>query len=308
MKNVNPNLEVGELGLKLANLRMDGALALGAELDGRIVNITQAGAKFEMPAPLDMDDLLQNGRAADVSAIVNRLRQDGGIDSVEVREAAFAPLVTRPQKIICVGFNYQAHAAETGTPIPKAPPIFSKFANALNHHEGDIELPTMVDKEFDYETELVIVFGRKCKNVSKENALSVVAGYAVGNDFSARGLQNITTQFTAGKMSDGFAPLGPWLATRDRVPEPNNLRLQTWVNGEIRQDSNTSEMIFDCREIIRYVAGIMTIEPGDILFTGTPPGVIWGQKVPRDERQWLKAGDKVVSAIEGLGELAIHLR
>lgn len=207
-----------------------------------------------------------------------------------------------------MGFNYQAHAAETGTPIPKAPPIFSKFANALNHHDGVIELPTMIGKEFDYETELVIVFGRKCKNVSKENALSVVAGYAVGNDFSARGLQNITTQFTAGKMSDGFAPLGPWLVTRDRVPEPNNLRLKTWVNGEIRQDSSTSEMIFDCREIIRYVASIMTIEPGDILFTGTPPGVIWGQKVPRDERQWLKAGDKVVSTPPSRSAIEQRLR
>ena len=308
MNNASPSLEVGDLNLKLANLRINGSLALGAEIDGRIVNITQAGANLDMPAPLDMDDLVQNSRATEVSAIVNRLRQDGGIESAEVAEATFAPLVTRPQKIICVGFNYRAHAAETGTPIPKAPPLFSKFVNALNHHDGDIELPTLVDKEFDYETELVIVFGQKCKNVSKDNALSVVAGYAIGNDFSARGLQNITTQFMAGKTSDGFAPLGPWLVTRDCVPDPNNLQLRTWVNGEIRQDSNTSEMIFDCREIISYVASIMTIEPGDILFTGTPPGVIWGQKVPREERQWLKAGDTVVSAIEGLGELAVHLR
>ena len=109
----------------------------------------------------------------------------------------------------------------------------------------------------------------------------------------------------AGKMSDGFAPLGPWLVTRNLVPDPNDLRLQTRVNGEIRQDWNTRDMIFNCREIISYVSGIMTIKPGDIIFTGTPQGVIWGQKVPREERNWLKAGDQVASSIEGLGELLV---
>lgn len=301
-------MEVGDLNLKLANLRVDGALALGAELGGRLVNITRAGNALSLPVPIDMDDLVQNRRAADVCAVVDQLHARGEAESFIAPENAFAPLVTRPQKIICVGFNYQAHAAETGTDIPKAPPLFSKFVNALNHHGGIVELPTAVDREFDYETELVVVFGEKCRNVSQEDALSVVAGYCIGNDVSARGLQNITSQFMAGKMSDGFAPLGPWLVTRDRVPDPNNLRLQTRLNGELRQDSNTSEMIFNCRKIISYVASIMTIEAGDILFTGTPPGVIWGQKVPREERQWLGAGDRVVSSIEGLGELAVDFR
>ena len=301
-------LEVGDLNLRLANLRVDGALALAAEIDGALINITRAGNALSLPAPADVDDLIQNRRAADVRAVVDQLRERGDAESFAVAQSTFAPLVTRPQKIICVGFNYQAHAAETGTDIPKAPPLFSKFVNALNHHEGVVELPTAVDREFDYETELVIVFGKKCRNVSEKDALSVVAGYCVGNDVSARGLQNITSQFMAGKMSDGFAPLGPWLVTRDRVPNPNNLRLQTRLNGEIRQDSNTNEMIFNCRKIISYVASIMTIEAGDILFTGTPPGVIWGQKVPRDQRQWLKAGDRVVSSIEGLGELAVEFR
>ncbi|MEW9586466.1 fumarylacetoacetate hydrolase family protein [Paraburkholderia sp. DGU8] len=306
MKNVG--LEVSDLNLRLANLRVDGALALGAEIDGRLVNVTRAGTALSLPAPVDMDDLIQNHRAADVRAIVDQLRERGDAESFTVPESTFAPLVTRPQKIICVGFNYQAHAAETGTAIPKAPPLFSKFVNALNHHDGVVELPTAVDREFDYETELVIVFGKKCRNVPEDDALSVVAGYCVGNDISARGLQNITSQFLAGKMSDGFAPLGPWLAPRDLIQDPNNLRLQTRLNGELRQDSSTSEMIFNCRKIISYVASIMTIEAGDILFTGTPPGVIWGQQVPREERQWLKAGDRVVSSIEGLGELAVDFR
>jgi 2-keto-4-pentenoate hydratase/2-oxohepta-3-ene-1,7-dioic acid hydratase in catechol pathway len=305
---INTELKVGDLNLRLANLRIGDGLALGAEIDGRLVNITRAGNALSLPVPADMDDLIQNRRAADVRAVVDQLKVQGSAESFDEPNATFAPLVTRPQKIICVGFNYRAHAAETGTEIPKAPPLFSKFANALNHHDGVVELPTAVDREFDYETELVIVFGQRCKTVSEEDALSVVAGYCVGNDVSARGLQNITSQFMAGKMSDGFAPLGPWLVTRDLVPDPNNLRLQTRLNGEIRQDSNTSEMIFNCRKIISYVTSITTIEAGDILFTGTPPGVIWGQKVPREERQWLKAGDRVVSSIEGLGQLAVDFR
>jgi len=306
MSNASLNKsDVGNLGLRLTNLQIGNSFALGAELDGKIVNISEIGALFNMPAPADVDDLLQNDRAAEVRAIVDRIKTQSTIRSIDLSEVTFAPLVTRPDKIICVGFNYREHAAETGTPIPKAPPLFSKFSNSLNHHRGIVNLPTLVDNEFDYETELVIVVGQRCRNVTEKDALNVVAGYATGNDVSARGLQNITSQFMAGKMSDGFAPLGPWLVTRNLVPDPNDLRLQTRVNGEIRQDWNTRDMIFNCREIISYVSGIMTIKPGDIIFTGTPQGVIWGQKVPREERNWLKAGDQVASSIEGLGELLV---
>ena len=306
MSNASLNKsDVGNLGLRLTNLQIGNSFALGAELDGKIVNISEIGALFNMPAPADVDDLLQNDRAAEVRAIVDRIKTQSTIRSIDLSEVTFAPLVTRPDKIICVGFNYREHAAETDTPIPKAPPLFSKFSNSLNHHRGIVNLPTLVDNEFDYETELVIVVGQRCRNVTEKDALNVVAGYATGNDVSARGLQNITSQFMAGKMSDGFAPLGPWLVTRNLVPDPNDLRLQTRVNGEIRQDWNTRDMIFNCREIISYVSGIMTIKPGDIIFTGTPQGVIWGQKVPREERNWLKAGDQVASSIEGLGELLV---
>jgi len=296
--------DIGSLNLKLANLRVDGGLAVGAEIDGKIINITRAGAALNLPAPRDMDDLIQNERGADVQVILEHIRSSDEA-MLPVGAATFAPLVTRPNKIICVGFNYRAHAAETGTPIPKAPPLFAKYSNALSHHNGTVRLPTHVDKEFDYETELVVVFGKRCTNVSEADALSVVAGYTIGNDLSARGLQNITSQFMAGKMTDGFAPLGPWMATRDSIPNPNALQLQTTLNGETRQDSNTSDMIFDCRKIIAYVTSIMTVEPGDIVFTGTPPGVIWGQTGPREQRRWLQAGDEVVSSIEGIGELVV---
>ncbi|PVZ86636.1 FAA hydrolase family protein [Serratia sp. S1B] len=305
MDCVNRSSDVSELGLRLTNLRINGGFAVGAEIDGKIVNITQAGAIFGLPAPVDIDDLLQNQRGADIRAIVERIRASDDRSAIEVTQVEFAPLVTRPSKIICVGFNYRSHAAEIGAPVPKAPPLFSKFANALNSNQGVVPLPTHIDHEFDYETELVLVFGQRCHQVAEADALSVLAGYAVGNDISARGLQNITSQFTAGKTSDGFAPIGPWLVSRNLVANPNALRLKTWMNGELRQDSSTEEMIFNCRQLIHYVTSIMTIEPGDILFTGTPPGVIWGQNVPRDQRRWLKSGDKVTSSIEGLGELNI---
>jgi 2-keto-4-pentenoate hydratase/2-oxohepta-3-ene-1,7-dioic acid hydratase in catechol pathway len=216
-----------------------------------------------------------------------------------------APLVTRPEKIIMMGFNYRRHAAETGTPIPANPILFNKFNNALNHHGGTIVLPNATAKQFDYEIELVIVFGRECRNVSEADALGYVAGYCTGNDFSARDLQYLTTQFMIGKTFDGFAPLGPHLVTSDLVGDPNNLRLECRVNGEQRQDWNTNDMIFNCRQMISFASRMMTIKPGDILFTGTPHGVIFGK--PKAEQVWLKPGDRVVCSVEKLGELAFSL-
>jgi 2-keto-4-pentenoate hydratase/2-oxohepta-3-ene-1,7-dioic acid hydratase in catechol pathway len=208
---------------------------------------------------------------------------------------------------VCVGFNYREHAEETGTPIPTVPPLFNKYNNSLNRHGGTIALPTRVAYQFDYETELVIVMGREARNVTEDQALAYVAGYATGNDFSARDLQTATTQFMIGKTSDGFAPIGPWLVTADRVPDPNSLRLRTHVNGEQRQDWNTSDMIFNCAQLISFASGIFPLSPGDVIFTGTPQGVIFGQKEPREQRAWLKGGDEVTSELEGLGRLTVTL-
>ena len=261
-----------------------------------------------MSAPQDMDDLLQRGRAAEVRAVLDALdSQSREVALLDPAALRFAPLVTRPQKIVCVGFNYREHAAETGTPIPKVPPLFNKYNNALNRHGGTIALPTRVAYQFDYETELVIVMAREARNVTEDQALAYVAGYATGNDFSARDLQTATTQFMIGKTSDGFAPIGPWLVTADLVPDPNSLRLQTHVNGEQRQDWNTSDMIFNCAQLISFASGIFPLSPGDVIFTGTPQGVIFGQKEPRDQRAWLKAGDQVTSELECLGRLTVTL-
>lgn len=301
--------EVAQLDMRIANLRRaDGKLTLGLETDAGMLDLAATAALLQMSAPCDMDDLLQNQRAGDLSAILEAVERTGTLRLMSDADVAFAPVVTRPEKIICVGFNYRSHVEETGVSLPKAPPLFSKFNNALNHHDGVVNLPLHIDREFDYETELVIVFGRTCRDVSESDALDVVAGYATGNDMSARTLQSNTSQFLAGKCLDGFAPIGPWLVPRDRVPDPNALRIQTSVNRELRQDANTADMIFSCRQLISYVSSLMTIKPGDVVFTGTPQGVILGQKIPREQRQWLKPGDTVVSSLEGLGDLRVTLR
>ena len=300
--------DVGRLGLRLANLRTPQGYALGVEVEDGVLNVTATAAGLDLAAPRDVDDLLQNSLGAQVQAVLAAVAKQPAARVVSGLSAVkFAPLVTRPEKIICVGFNYRKHAEETGTPIPKAPPLFSKFRNALNHHEGVVVLPTRIDDRFDYETELVIVFGREGRDVAQAEALDYVAGYAVGNDLSARTMQMATTQFLAGKTSDGFAPLGPWLVTRDRVPDPNALQLRTFVNGETKQDWNTRDMIFNCRQLIAFVTSIMTIKPGDIIFTGTPQGVIFGEKAPPEQRRWLRAGDEVTSELEGLGRLTVRL-
>ncbi len=243
--------DVARLNGRFANIRTDDGLALGMESESGVLNLTATAKRLGLPAVQDMDDLLQNGRGGEVRAVIAALGHSSEAAlHVEASLVQFAPLVTRPRKIVCVGFNYQEHAKETGTPVPEAPPLFAKFNNALNHHNGVVTLPTKVDSHFDYETELVIVFGNAARDVTEEDALDCVAGYTIGNDVSARKLQQQTPQLTAGKISDGFAPIGPWLVTRDRAGDPNNLRLETYFNGEQRQNWTTGDMIFNCRKLI----------------------------------------------------------
>lgn len=293
---------------RICNLQTGNGYGVGVERGDAVLDLSATARRLGLPAPADVDDLLQNGRATEVNAILSVIesRPDAAVllapDAVR-----FAPLVTRPEKVICIGFNYREHAAETNTPIPNAPPMFCKYNNTLNAHGGTVKLPTHLDYQFDYETELVLVVGRECKNATEADALSYLAGYATGNDLSARKLQTITSQFTAGKAIDGFAPLGPWLASRQRIPDPHALRLTTRMNGELRQDWTTSDMIYNCNKLINYISAIMTLKPGDVIFTGTPQGVILGQKIPADQRRWLRPGDEVISDIEGLGALKVTL-
>lgn len=215
-------------------------------------------------------------------------------------DLAFAAPVLDPEKIICIGLNYRQHAAETGGTPPAVPILFSKFRNALAGHGQGVPVPAGV-RQLDYEGELAVVMGRRAAGVAPEEALSLVFGYAPANDFSARDLQFATSQWLLGKTCDRFCPLGPFLTTPDEVPDPGNLRLRTWVNGELRQDAVTSDMIFSCAALIAYISRYLPLKPGDVILTGTPAGVVLGQ--PRESRVWLCKGDVVSVEVEGLGRL-----
>ena len=238
--------------------------------------------------------LLANGAAA---APASRL-----IPEARVR---FGNIVDKPGKIICVGLNYAAHAAEGGTPPPKEPILFNKFNTAVNHHNGVIEISKeTAPPKWDYEAELVLVMGKGGRNIPEATALDWVFGYASGNDFSNRDLQFRSGQWMLGKTQDGSGPFGPWLVSADQV-DVNNLRMRMLVNGEVRQDTNTKLMIFNCAQIIAYCSRAFTLEPGDVIFTGTCEGVISGY--PPEKQVWLKPGDRLVTSIEKIGDLHVTL-
>ena len=213
------------------------------------------------------------------------------------------PCVVAPQKIIAIGLNYRLHALESGAAIPDYPIVFNKFANALAGHGETVTIPSVTSKA-DYEVELAVVIGRRAASVPVESALDYVLGYATANDLSARDLQFRTAQWMLGKTLDGFLPLGPDLVTADEVPDPQALRLRTWLNGELRQDSSTSDMIFSVAELVSYCSTYFTLVPGDVMITGTPAGVIAGMKEP----VWLTGGDRVIVEVEGLGQLETPFR
>jgi 2-keto-4-pentenoate hydratase/2-oxohepta-3-ene-1,7-dioic acid hydratase in catechol pathway len=210
------------------------------------------------------------------------------------------PPVPDPPKIVCIGLNYRDHAAESGAAIPKEPILFSKYATALVGHEDSIVLPA-VSSEVDYESELVIVVGRRGRPRSPVEAEGYIAGYTIGHDVSARDwqLKKEGKQWMVGKTFDTFAPCGPFLVTADEVRDPQNLAIRLRLNGQTMQDSNTRQMIFGPAELLAYLAQVFTLEPGDLIFTGTPPGVGFARKPP----VFLKPGDVVEVEIEGLGIL-----
>jgi 2-keto-4-pentenoate hydratase/2-oxohepta-3-ene-1,7-dioic acid hydratase in catechol pathway len=294
-------------GLTLLTMRRDGEHRLGVKMDRGILDVGEAAKLLHMHAPATMDDLLQNEDGPSLNALIDVAAKSKAVQKAYIKEDGieYGPVVARPGKIVCVGLNYRKHAAEIGAPVPKQPVLFNKFNNALNHHNGTVKLPVEYAKKFDYEVELVIVMGKEARRVSEADALSYVAGYCTGNDFTARDLQLETGgQWMVGKTPDQFAPLGPYLVTADQI-DPDNLKLECRANGESRQSSNTSDMIFNNRQIISYISRVITLKPGDIIFTGTPQGVIQG--MPKEKQVWLKPGDKIACSLEKLGELKFDL-
>ncbi|MFC5401277.1 fumarylacetoacetate hydrolase family protein [Cohnella soli] len=295
--------------MKLLTFIQEGRQKLGIATSLGILHVEQA---IETLGSLDVTsniaatamEAIAGGEeaVAKLSRLVNQALQSSDHSALFLNEAdlILGPCVTHPNKIICVGLNYRKHAEETNSPIPQFPILFNKFNNTLSGHGHDVTLPK-VSTKVDYEAELVIVIGKEAKYVSKENALDYVFGYACVNDLSARDLQLRTSQWLTGKSCDGFSPLGPYLVTADEVGNPNDLEIRCTVNEEIRQNSNTADMIFHCDEIVSYISQYMTLVPGDIILTGTPEGVVLGYS--EDKQVWLKNGDIVTVEIEKLGKL-----
>ncbi len=221
---------------------------------------------------------------------------------IDDRAALLAPLHD-PGRIIGIGLNYHDHAREIGQEAPPVPPLFAKWPNSINGPYGSIDLPSR-SEAVDYEVELGIVIGARTRCVAPADALSSIFGYTVINDISARDLQFQTSQWLAGKICDGFAPLGPTITERRDLPSWAELTLKTWVNGELRQDGCTRDMIHDPASLVSYLSHLMTLDPGDIIASGTPAGVGMSHKPPR----YLKAGDVVRASIAGLGMLENRIR
>ena len=294
-------------GLTMLTMRRDGEFRLGVKTEKGVLDVAEAATLLHMHAPATVDDLLQNEDGPSLNALVDAALQADLAEKamLDERSIAHGPVVTRPEKIVCVGLNYRRHAKEVNLPIPQQPVLFSKFNNSLSAHNHDVKLPVEVAHKFDYETELVIVMGKNAKNVSEAEAISHVAGYSIGNDLSARDLQfDRGGQWLVGKTLDQFAPLGPYLVTADQV-DPDNLKIECRVNGESRQSSRTDDFIFNTAQIVSYISRHITLRAGDIIFTGTPEGVILGY--PKDKQLWLKAGDQIACSVEKLGELRFGL-
>ncbi len=224
------------------------------------------------------------------------------VPSLRLSDVALrAPL--RPPKIVCVGLNYADHAAETGMKIPKEPVLFAKLPNSVAGPHDDIRCPGFVER-LDYEAELGVVVGRRAKGVASARAMEHVLGYVAVNDVSARDLQMRDGQWTRSKSMDTFCPAGPWIVTRDGVPDPHRLRIWARVNGEVRQDSSTANMTVKVPDLIAYISRSITLEPGDLIATGTPAGVGMARRPPA----FLKEGDVVEVEVESVGTLRNRVR
>lgn len=267
----------------------------------------------EKPGMMDAE-----GRIRDLSGVVADIAGDvltpkglaalAALDpaSLPVVEGAvrYGPCVGRVGKFMCIGLNYADHAAETGAPIPKEPILFMKATSAINGPDDEVRIPRGSEKT-DWEVELGVVIGKPAKYVTEAEALNHVAGYCVINDYSERAFQTERGgQWTKGKSQDTFGPIGPWLVTRDEVADPQNLSMWLTVNGTTRQDGSTRTMVFGVAHLVSYLSQFMTLEPGDVISTGTPPGVGMGMKPPT----YLRPGDVVELGIEGLGKQSQTLR
>jgi 2-keto-4-pentenoate hydratase/2-oxohepta-3-ene-1,7-dioic acid hydratase in catechol pathway len=277
--------------MKLATFSAAGTTRIGVVEGEQIVDLSRAAPGL----PTEMAAFLAAGDAASDVAKSAVASGDGRLSRSEV--ALLAPIL-RPPKILAIGLNYKDHIAETGRPMPEVPVVFNKQSTAVVAPGAAIHRPPE-SEQLDYEGELAVVIGRRCRRVSRAAAAQVVAGYTIVNDVSVRDWQFRVPTMTMGKSWDTHCPIGPWIVTADEIGDPHRLDIHTTVDGELRQRSNTSELLFDCFDLIAHLSTAFTLEPGDVISTGTPAGVGAAMQPPR----WLVPGNVVRVAIEKLGYL-----
>ena len=263
----------------------------------RLVTFQPAGAPPE--AGIVMPDGSVTGLGRDMLSVIAAAPPSSVAGaSYSLADIKLLAPIPRPPKFICVGLNYRDHARETGMPIPTVPTIFNKFTNVVIGPAAPIVLPRVSTRP-DYEAEFAFVIGTGGRRISASDALNHVFGYTIVNDVSARDYQMVTSQWLMGKTFDTFAPMGPWIVTRDEIADPHVLDISLEIGGELLQHSNTRELVFGVPALIEYISSVVTLEPGDVIATGTPAGVGFARKPPR----YLRAGDEVVIRIQGIGEL-----
>lgn len=276
--------------MKLATFTYQNQTRIGVVIENQIVD-----GRGDATLPTDMIEFLEQGDSALAKMQSLIFSETPRIPLAEVELLAPIP---RPRKYLGIGLNYADHVDETGLEKPEYPMFFTKQSSCVIGHGAAIEMPAVSEK-VDYEGELAFVIGKRCKNVSVENAHEVIAGFTVANDVTVRDWQFRTPTWTIGKSFDTHGPIGPWIVTADEILNPHTLSLKTWVDDELRQNSNTCYMMFNCYEMIAYLSKAMTLEVGDIITTGTPSGV----GVKMKPRGYLKVGQVVKIEIEGIGTL-----
>ncbi len=280
--------------MRFATIEHHGYAEPALVADGELIGLRRAGFS-------DLISVMEGG-ADSIDRVLRWVDNPPGDDVLHPAHIRYLAPIPRPPKLICIGLNYRDHAEESKLPIPEVPTVFAKFPTAVIGHGHPIVLPKNSTKP-DYEAEFAIVIGRRGRHVPEERWRDYVFGYTIVNDVSARDFQMATSQWMIGKTFDTFAPMGPVVVTADEIDDPHKLAISLTLSGDVMQNSNTCNLIFQAPKLIAYLSSVFTLEPGDVIATGTPAGVGFARKPPR----WLKPGDEVRVAIEGIGELVNHV-
>jgi 2-keto-4-pentenoate hydratase/2-oxohepta-3-ene-1,7-dioic acid hydratase in catechol pathway len=276
----------------------DGRRSMGAVEGDRVLDLfTASGQRTEFSS---VGAWLRSGDAgAATIADIRKRAMESASRSMPLSGLRHAPLIERDARIFCVGLNYADHAAENNLPPPESPIFFSKLAAVVIPHLAPIPLPAAAANLVDYEAEVAVMIGKRADRVDETTAKSCIAGYSIMNDVSARDLQRSDKQWFRGKNCNGFGPLGPWLATSDEIADPGNMEVTLHVNGELRQHSNTRNLVFPPEKLVSFLSQTLVLEPGDVISTGTPAGIGSTRKPP----VFLKAGDRITIEVSGVGKL-----